>query len=67
MTDTNVFERGEQTSQALPLPKDPVAILCEWFGRLIDIQVPEGCEGEAGFHYVEMPATNESDRFMPVR
>jgi hypothetical protein len=44
-----------------------VAILCEWFGRLIGIQVPEGCEDEAGFHYVEMPATNESDRFMPVR
>ena len=51
MTDTNVLEQGDQTYQALPLPKDPVAILCEWFGRLIGFQVPVGCEDETGFHY----------------
>ena len=67
MTDINALERGDQTYQALPFPNDPVVILCEWFGRLIGIQVPVGCEDEAGFHFVEMPATSESNRLMPVR
>jgi hypothetical protein len=57
---TNVMELGDQTNHALPLRKDPVVTLCEWFGRLIGIQVPVGCEDEAGFHYETKPASNES-------
>jgi len=44
----------------LPLRKDPVVILCEWLGRLVGIQVPVGCEDEAGFHYETKSAPSES-------
>jgi hypothetical protein len=60
MIDINALERGDQNDQALPFPKDPIAILCKWFGRLIGIQVPVGCEDEGGFHYILEPAPIES-------
>jgi hypothetical protein len=66
MTDNILSDRGCQTNQPLPLRRDPVVILCEWFGRLIGFRVPVGYEDETGLHIGIKPATNESSHTFDI-
>jgi hypothetical protein len=66
MTDNILSDRGCRTNQALPLRRDPVVKLCEWFGRLIGFQAPVGYEDETGLHFGMKPATNESSHSFDI-
>jgi hypothetical protein len=66
MTDNILSDRGCRTNQPLPLRRDPVVKLCEWFGRLFGFQAPVGYEDETGLHFGMKPAPNKSSHSFDI-